>query len=189
MAHEGDIERWSPLRAWFYTNILGRNPRSNTGVVELAKVGPGSRVLDIGCGAGASLEAAVAAGADLVCGVDPSPAMVKRAGQRVPQATVKEGSAEHLDFPDDHFNAVWTISTLHHWADRDAGFKEMFRVLAPGGSFYLAERKLKDGKTGHGITVADAEGVAEHLASSADAETNVVSKKAGGEYLVVIGTI
>ncbi len=188
MSHEGEIERWSPLRAWFYTNILGRNPRSNTGIVELANVGPGSRILDIGCGAGASLEAAVAAGADLVCGVDPSPAMVKRAAQRVPEATVKEGSAEHLDFPDNHFNAVWTISTLHHWADKESGFREMFRVLAPGGAFYLAERKLKDGKTGHGITGGEAEDVADDLATSFGAETRVTSLKAGGEYLVIAGT-
>ena len=150
-------------------------------------VGNGDRVLDIGCGPGASLDHAYLAGAE-VYGVDPSPGMVKRASSRLPFATVVEGSAEDLEFADGLFTHVWTISAFHHWADARKGIEEANRVLAPGGQLLIVERKLKDGKTGHGISRQDADSLAETLAEHGFNDSQVETLRAGrSNYLVVSG--
>ncbi len=59
-------------------------------ILGAADLGSARRVLDVGCGSGTLLDAAVAAGADAV-GVDISSAMVEAARRRVPTATVRHG--------------------------------------------------------------------------------------------------
>jgi ubiquinone/menaquinone biosynthesis C-methylase UbiE len=185
---EHDIERWSGLFAAFYS-LVWRNPASNRVVIEHAGVGPGDRVLDIGCGPGAALESAARSGAE-VYGVDPSPSMVARAGRRVPEATVVEGSAESLPFPDATFSHVLAISTFHHWASPEAGLDEVRRVLLPGGRFLNVERRLKAGKDGHGLDPAGAEVVSQQLADNGFRDCTVETLLAKRlEYLVVSGSV
>lgn len=187
MAHDHDVERWSHLKAFVYA-LFGNNPKNNRAIVEHAEIGPGDRILDIGCGPGAALEHASRAGAE-VFGVDPSPAMVQRASHRVPGATVVEGSAEELPFPDDDFTHVWNVASFHHWAHAESGLAESKRVLAPGGRFFVVERALREGKDGHGLNPKEADQVAAKLTELGFTDS-VVSTLAIGrsDYLVVSGT-
>jgi ubiquinone/menaquinone biosynthesis C-methylase UbiE len=121
-------------------------------MVERAGLGPEDRFLDIGCGPGAALEHARGTGAR-VAGVDPSPSMVARASARVPEADVRVGSAEDLPFPDDTFTVVVNVASFHHWADRDAGLREILRVLAPRGRLHIMEGVVKG--DGHGLSQED----------------------------------
>lgn len=188
MTAGGEIERWSGFRAWVFTLIQG-NAARNRFLVEYAGVGPGDSVLDIGCGPGSSLLEAVRAKADYVAGVDPSPSMVKRAANRVPEADVREGSAESIPFDDEEFTAVWAIAAYHHWADPGAGLKEMLRVLRPGGAFYVVERELKPGTTGHGSSHVDATAIAARITQDFDLPARVDTLGAGRHrYMVVAGS-
>ena len=182
-----DIEQWSPLRAWIYS-LLNRSPKSNTAVVEVASLEAGDRFLDIGCGPGAALELAAAAGA-AVAGVDPSPSMVARAAKRVPTADVRVGSAEDLPFPDEHFTVVANVASFHHWADRSAGLEEALRVLAPGGRLHIMEGMVKKGKDGHGLSPRDVESLKARLLELGFAETETETVKTGWRhrYYVVTG--
>lgn len=183
-----EIEKWSGLKSWAFSLVQG-NAKRNRALIDFAGIGPGDRVLDIGCGPGAALEAAVTAGADSVSGVDPSASMVSRASKRVSSAVVKEGSVESLPFDDDAFTAVWSIATFHHWADRKAGFKEMFRVLAPGGAFYLVEGELKPGKSGHGMSVVDAEAMTLHIINDHEVPARFEKLEVDRhKYLVIVGS-
>jgi ubiquinone/menaquinone biosynthesis C-methylase UbiE len=183
-----DVERWSGLRAFFYSLIAWRS-KSNAAVVAHAGVGPGDLVLDIGCGSGVSLDLAQKEGA-VVYGVDPSPAMVARAARRVPQAILREGSAENLEFADGQFTHVWTISSYHHWADTGRGIAEAFRVLGDSGTLYIVESKLKARKHGHGLNPTDAELLAKDLADAGFQDCRIDEISAGrSEYLVVSGTV
>ncbi|HET9261317.1 MAG TPA: class I SAM-dependent methyltransferase [Acidimicrobiia bacterium] len=150
-----EVERWSPLFAWFYA-IRYRNPKSNVAVIDMATLDAEDRFLDVGCGPGAAIEYAAATGAE-VAGVDPSPSMVERAARRVPTADVRVGSAEEIPFPDDQFTVVGNVSSFHHWADRDAGLREVLRVLAPGGRLHIMELMIKEGKDGHGLNPTELE--------------------------------
>jgi ubiquinone/menaquinone biosynthesis C-methylase UbiE len=168
-----EVERWSPLFAWFYS-LTNRNPKSNVVVIAKASLDGDDRFLDIGCGPGAALEHAATTGAD-VAGLDPSPSMVERASRRVPTADVRVGSAEEIPFPDDHFTVVINVSSFHHWVDRDAGLRETLRVLAPGGRLHIMEGMIKEGKEGHGLNPTEVEALSARLLEigydSAEVET------------------
>jgi ubiquinone/menaquinone biosynthesis C-methylase UbiE len=182
-AANDEVERWSAFRVWLYT-LLHRDPKSNLAVIEHVAPGPADRLLDIGCGPGAALEHAAARSAE-VAGVDPSPAMVERASERVPEADVKVGSAEALPFPDDRFNVVINISSYHHWANHDAGLMEVLRVLEPGGRLHIVERHHKR-KASHGLTNAKADQLAGTLLQLGYRDSAVDTIEAGrSEYLVV----
>jgi ubiquinone/menaquinone biosynthesis C-methylase UbiE len=182
-----EIERWSPVKVWLYS-LLNRSPKSNRATVELASLSASDRFLDVGCGLGAALEHATASGAE-VAGVDPSPSMVARASRRVPEADVRVGSAEEIPFPDHHFTVVINIASFHHWADREAGLKEILRVLAPGGRLHIVEGMLKEGKDGHGLDPNDARLLANKLLELGYADTEIDSMKTGWRhrYMVVTG--
>ena len=183
-----EIERWSPLKAWVYS-LISRDPKSNSEVVEFADLSEDDRFLDIGCGPGAALSHAVRTGAK-VAGLDPSPSMVQRAQKRVPAAEVKLGSAEDIPFPDDYFTVVINILSFHHWADRDAGLKEVARVLAPGGRLHVVEGRLREGKDGHGLSPSDAKLLASRLKELGYSEARIDEIKPGlwFRYVVVSAT-
>lgn len=183
-----DVEQWGPLRVFLY-RLLHRSPKSNVEAVRFAGPGSEDRFLDIGCGPGAALEAAIQTGADVV-GVDPSPAMVARAARRVPGAEVKVGSAEDIPFPDGAFTIAINIASFHHWADREAGLREVRRVLSPGGRLHIVEGKLGSDRDGHGLSPGDAETLTAKLGELGYTDTSVDTLKTGWRhnYIVVSAT-
>jgi hypothetical protein len=44
---------------------------------------------------------------------------------------------------------VWSLSTVHHWRDVDAGLAEVARILRRPGRFLALERRAAPGATGH----------------------------------------
>jgi ubiquinone/menaquinone biosynthesis C-methylase UbiE len=82
---------------------------------------------------------------------------------RAPGVDWKRGTAESLPLADGSATVVWSVATIHHWQDVDAGLAEVHRVLAPGGRFLGVERRSKPGATGlasHGWTEEQAESFA-----------------------------
>jgi SAM-dependent methyltransferase len=102
---------------------------------DLAGVGGGQRVLDVGCGPGAlTAELARRAGPDAVSAVDPSDAFVAAVRERLPEVDVRRSAAEQLPFPDDAFDAAMAQLVVHFMTDPVAGLREMGRVTRPGGA-------------------------------------------------------
>jgi ubiquinone/menaquinone biosynthesis C-methylase UbiE len=104
-------------------------------VAFLCAVCPGGRVLDVGCGTGALAERMTQRGYT-VTGVDPSEGMLEVMRRRVPGATAIRASGTELPLPDDTFDLVFTVATLHHIAEPSAvagTLGEMVRVTRPGG--------------------------------------------------------
>jgi ubiquinone/menaquinone biosynthesis C-methylase UbiE len=111
-------------------------------LVELADLRPGDRMLDLGCGRGAVLFAAVAqVGPDgYVAGLDLSPGMVHRTAAQAAKAglrnvSVRVGDAEDPGFPDRSFEAVLSSLALFLTPDPAAALASAHRVLVPGGHF------------------------------------------------------
>jgi SAM-dependent methyltransferase len=114
-------------------------------------LGPGQRVLDVGCGAGPHLglfAGAVAPGGRVV-GLDLAAERLALAAEhwagRVADGSValREGDHDALPFGDGEFDAAWSSLVLHH-AERPATMlQEMARVVRPGGAVAIF-----DGDTG-----------------------------------------
>src|SRR3954447_4999363 len=83
-------------------------------VLDATAVGPGTRLLDLGCGNGVFARAAADRGA-LVTGVDTDPAAVRLAAAEVPEGTFAVGTAE--DPPPGRFDVVAAVQLLMHVAD------------------------------------------------------------------------
>ena len=124
--------------------------------IDLTGTGPGDDVVDIGCGPGVAVRRAAARGATSVAGVDPAAVMLRVARAvsrssrgRTPTIRYHDGTAEALPLPDDSASVAWSLATVHHWHDVDAGLAEALRVLRPSGRLLAVERQVEPGATGH----------------------------------------
>jgi ubiquinone/menaquinone biosynthesis C-methylase UbiE len=134
---------------------------------RLSQLTAGDAVADIGCGPGTAARRAARLGAS-VTGIDPAPVMLRvaRLLTRRSARAVRyvQGSAEALPLPDSSVSVAWSIASVHHWADLDAGLQEARRVLKPGGRLVAIERLTRPGATGlasHGWTPEQASAFAD----------------------------
>jgi SAM-dependent methyltransferase len=102
---------------------------------DLAGIGDGQRVLDVGCGPGAlTAELVTRAGVASVSAVEPSASFAAAVRERLPGVEVRRSAAEQLPFPDGTFDAALAQLVVHFMADPVQGLREMRRVTRPGGT-------------------------------------------------------
>jgi SAM-dependent methyltransferase len=101
-------------------------------VLDAARVTPGTRLFDAGCGAGLLALLASLRGAR-VTGLDASADLLAIARERLPGAELREGELEALPFADASFDAVTAVNSLFYAADMAAAMRELSRVVRPGG--------------------------------------------------------
>jgi len=97
----------------------------------LARVSPGDKVLDLGCGAG-EFAAALGAHEAIAVAVDAAPEAVRRAKERGVDVLLVKPDAP-LPFTEAQFDAVWIGETLEHLVDPVGALHEVRRVLRPRG--------------------------------------------------------
>jgi cyclopropane fatty-acyl-phospholipid synthase-like methyltransferase len=104
----------------------------------LPRLAPGSRVLDLGCGAGVPVAARLAR-EHAVTGVDFSAAQLRLARANVPSARFIESDLMAVDFAPASFDAVVSFYAIFHLPREEHGelLQRVGRWLAPGG-FLLA---------------------------------------------------
>jgi ubiquinone/menaquinone biosynthesis methyltransferase len=113
-------------------------------LVRLAAVKPGDPVLDLCCGTGDVALRFARAGAEVV-GADFSAPMLAVAEARKakepagPALQFLRADALHLPFPDARFEVVTISYGLRNLSDCDAGLREMWRVLKPGGRLLVLD--------------------------------------------------
>lgn len=118
-----------------YDRHVGRyGAQLAAGLIDIAAVRRGQRVLDVGCGPG-PLTAALAevVGSDHVAAVDPSVPFVAACRARVPGADVRVGVGERLPWDDGGFDAALAQLVVQLRDNPAAGVDEMRRVTRPGG--------------------------------------------------------
>ncbi|MEM9075965.1 MAG: methyltransferase domain-containing protein [Bacteroidota bacterium] len=94
------------------------------------------KYLDIGCGTGNYTHEFQKKGVDFI-GIDPSELMLAEAKLKNAKIDWKIGSAEHTGLPESSVNGIIASLTIHHWADLNKGFSELYKVLKPGGRIVL----------------------------------------------------
>lgn len=102
----------------------------------------GRSVLDIGCGDG-DLAAELAKGGARVVGIDVSQSIIAAARERAARdridATFGVASAQSLPFGPERFDVVVAVTILCFVEDAAPVFREMARVLRPGGLLVIGE--------------------------------------------------
>lgn len=137
----------APVYDW-YCPKLGLGPKFRAATIALADLKPGMRVLEVGCGTGVltRLAAAAVGPAGAAVGIDPAPEMIavareKATSEAEASAQFRLGVIEALPFADTSFDVVLASAMLHHLPPetKDAGLREVFRVLKPGGRLVVVD--------------------------------------------------
>jgi ubiquinone/menaquinone biosynthesis C-methylase UbiE len=130
-------EPWDLVAAGYAAEATSLTTHYAARAAELARLGPESVVLDVAAGPG-TLSVLVAPGVKRVHAVDFSPGMLEQLKQVLAErglnnveASVGDGQA--LSFDAASFDAAFSIFGLMFFPDRPRGFRELFRVLKPGG--------------------------------------------------------
>src|ERR687898_3412795 len=106
--------------------------------VDLARVGPGTRALDVATGTGDLAIEIASRGGDVV-GSDFSEGMLDRARKKAPGLTWEQADATALPYADDTFDAVTVGFGARNFGDLPQGLREMVRVVKPGGRVVILE--------------------------------------------------
>lgn len=101
-------------------------------LAELAELGPGSRVLEIGPGTGKAT-AELARRGYAVTGVELSPELAEIAARNVPDAEIVVGDFETWQPDEAGFDAVVAF-TAFHWIAPELRYAKPARLLRPGGA-------------------------------------------------------
>ena len=139
------------LMEWFFDTFFfrGKLRELRQRTADLARIQPGEKVLDVGCGTGAlAMEVEPRVGATgQVFGIDPGAQQIARARSKAAKRNMsiefQIGVIEHLNFPDQTFDVVLSTIMMHHLSDslKRQGLAEIARVLKPGGRLVIADFK------------------------------------------------
>jgi ubiquinone/menaquinone biosynthesis C-methylase UbiE len=122
-----------------------KNRRCSEWVIDLLKVRPSDRILEVGFGSGVDLARTSALASEgFVAGIDRSEVMVRQA-QRRNATTIQSGrielqqaDASAIPYVDASFDKVFSINVAQFWTDPLAVLAELQRVLVPRGVVAIA---------------------------------------------------
>ncbi len=100
---------------------------------------PGTRLLDVGCGAGEKLAAMLELGWQTE-GVDTDPLAVELARSR--GLVVRHGTLPEQGYPSNTFDVIYMSHVIEHVHEPISLLRECVRVLKPGGTFVLLTPNL-----------------------------------------------
>ncbi|MHB0878340.1 MAG: class I SAM-dependent methyltransferase [Anaerolineae bacterium] len=127
------------LLAGDYARHRRLHPGVLRALVEGSDIGPGGRILEVGCGTGnyggALAHAIGAITTGVGCrgfGLDPAAAMLAQAQGAAGGVALSRGRAESLPFANASLDLVFSVDVIHHVQDLPAFYREAWRVLRPG---------------------------------------------------------
>lgn len=120
--------------------------RFKSSLIDCARLAPGMRVLDVGCGTGTLLLIAAAAAPDAVLfGVDVDDRILDLARRKITtaglQVVLERASASALPHADRSLDRVLSTLTFHHLTrdEKVCALAEAYRTLRPGGELHVGD--------------------------------------------------
>jgi SAM-dependent methyltransferase len=147
----GSATRWGPLfgaraAVWAETweGSAGWGAPVYAHVLDRAEIGPGTRVLDCGCGAGRFARTAADRGAS-VAGIDASEELIALAAERAPEGDFRAGDIEALPWGNDSFDVVTGFSAFQFADDKVRALREARRVSRGAVAVVVPTRVAESG--------------------------------------------
>ena len=141
MGHTSRLDLYDPG-----VRLALRERRFKSRLLAMAKLRPGFRILDLGCGTGTlAIMAKRAEPKMYTFGVDGFPAAIEIARRKAARAGVAVefhlGLAQQLPYRDRCFDRVLSTLTFHHLTRQGKieALAEIVRVLKPGGELHVAD--------------------------------------------------
>ncbi|MGV2828815.1 class I SAM-dependent methyltransferase [Myxosarcina sp. GI1(2024)] len=138
---ENFFNLWAPFYDRLFTTVFYRAIHQR--LLEYVELKEHASVLDLGCGTGRLLDRLAAQFPTMRgIGLDLSPSMLTEArarNQYRKRLIFVGGRAESLSFADKQFDAVFCTMSFLHYPHPQQVCRQVSRVLAPGGRFYLVD--------------------------------------------------
>lgn len=119
-----------------YNETRKADPYLASRMFQLLEAQKGETCLDIGAGTGNYTMALQQMGLNMI-GVEPSDEMLDKARSVSNAVQWKKGKAEDIPLENESVSFVVASLTLHHWSSLKDGFRELSRVLQPGGKIVV----------------------------------------------------
>lgn len=132
----------------------------NQKTVELMKLQPDSRVLEVGCGPGLALKfCAERVSVGNVVGLDHSPVMIAQARNRVskagmaPKVSLMVGGIEKLDGWTMSFDRIYSLNVIQFIPDKADYFRAVYNALDNNGMCFTTYQPRMDNDDPNGAAV------------------------------------
>ena len=112
--------------------------------LRFLQLAPDAMVLDCGCGGGANIKTLLKrCPKGKVQGIDYSAVSVEKARKvnasaiAAGRCAVRQASVAELPFEAEQFDVATAFETVYFWPELAQNFREVYRVLKPGGTFFI----------------------------------------------------